>query len=140
MIREEVGEPPPFCYPIYFIPVDDGSAEELVYIGKTSSSKGRFSGGHAAVTKLHHPDYDGKKKWLYLGCVALLTEDRDILPLEFVSPMQLSLQLLDSVERQLIYYFKPPLNTQGKAAPSATMPCYLQIQNFRSRFLDGKFV
>jgi hypothetical protein len=141
MIREELGDPPPLCYPIYLITVGDGEAERLVYVGKTSSSKGRFKGGHAAFTKLLDPRYDGKQKRLYLGAIVLLTEDKSYQPLEWVKPLATAESLLASIEAQLIFEFKPELNTHHVHADNAKWPVILHIQNFSSvtSFLSDKF-
>jgi hypothetical protein len=86
MIREGLGDPPPQCYPLYFLTCGTAPNEHLVYIGKTSSSSGRFRGGHRAISLLHHPKYEGLLKTIYLGCVMLLNED-DYLPLEWIEPI-----------------------------------------------------
>lgn len=140
MIKEELGEPPAQCYPIYFISVGNDDNEKLVYVGKTSSSNGRFSGGHAAITKLHHPDYSGLEKNIYLGCITLLTDEKKTIPLELVNPIELATKILKSAENQLIYRFKPPLNTHGINNNRADMPFSIHIQNFISQFLNDSFV
>jgi hypothetical protein len=71
LILDRLGPPPVGSYPIYFITASSRGAERVVYIGKTSARKGRFAGGHAALTKLHHPRYVESAKRLYLGCVPL---------------------------------------------------------------------
>jgi hypothetical protein len=87
LIQKELGDPPPVAYPIYIISIKGESlSEKVVYIGKTSSNNKRFKGGHAAITKLHAPQYDGLEKKLYLACVILLKND-SYLPLEWISPL-----------------------------------------------------
>lgn len=130
MITSKLGEPPPLCYPIYLITVGDHDAERLVYIGKTSSSNGRFKKGHAALSKLHHPKYDGLTKRIYLGAVVLLANDGSCQPLEWVKPLGSALTILDSIEAQLIHAFKPELNLQHVHSNNATWPVSLHIQNF----------
>lgn len=105
------GKPPLACYPIYLITVGDGENERLVYIGKTSSKSSRFSSGHAALTKLHHPKYDGLSKRVYLCCVVFLKDGHEI-PIEWIKPFEFAENLLESFEANLIYWNKPELNTQ----------------------------
>ena len=141
MIKSELGEPPLLCYPIYMISIESGGLERVVYIGKTSSSNGRFKGGHAALTKLLHPEYDGMPKRLYLGALVLLAEDKSYQPLEWVKPLERAEQLLASIEAQLIYKFKPELNTQHVEVFNATWPVSIHIQNFsgETNFLNDEF-
>jgi hypothetical protein len=128
MILDECGVPPRACYPIYMFTVKKGEFEEAVYFGKTSSRFSRFSGGHTAAIKIHHPKYDGFEKRVYFGCVNFLDKD-NYLPLEWIHPKQFSLALLDSIESQLIYNFKPEFNTQKKNRYLATYPTTIHIQN-----------
>ena len=141
MIRKELGAPPPLCYPIYLISVGDGDAEKLVYVGKTSSSKGRFRGGHAAFGKLLNPTYDGLPKRVYLGAIVLLDDDKLYQPLEWVKPIERAESLLKSVEAQLIYRYKPELNTHHIGVDNAKWPVSLHIQNFSgvTSFLHDEF-
>lgn len=71
------GEAPLACYPIYLITVGDDENERLVYIGKTSSKSSRFSSGHSAITKLHHPKYDNLSKRIYLCCVVFFKKQQN---------------------------------------------------------------
>lgn len=141
MIREELGEPPPLCYPIYLITVGEGEAERLVYVGKTSSSQGRFRGGHAAFGKLLNPTYDGHPKRIYLGAIVLLADDKSYQPLEWVKPLERAESLLKSIEAQLIYCYKPELNTHHVQSDNAEWPVSLHIQNFSgvTSFLHDEF-
>lgn len=147
MIIDELGYPPPQCYPIYFISVGKGDDEKLVYVGKTSSSSNRFAGGHAAITKLHRPEYVNLDKTIYLGCVMLLSDKKEYVPLEFVSPLEIANKVLESVEYQLIYNLQPILNVKGKKRNKSKMPFLIHIQNFtlklsddESNFLNDKFI
>ncbi|WP_157662074.1 hypothetical protein [Burkholderia ubonensis] len=141
MIRQQLGSPPPLCYPLYLISVGDGTDERLVYVGKTSSGKGRFKGGHAAFSKLLAPKFDGQPKRVYLAAIVLLSDDASYQPLEWVKPIDTAELLLQSIEAQLIYFFKPELNTQHVHKFNAKWPVSLHIQNFTgvTSFLDGKF-
>ena len=130
MIRESLGEPPRQCYPIYLITVGEGSAEKLVYVGKTSSNHRRFRSGHAAFCKLLNPQYDGQPKRIYLGTVLLLTDDNSYFPLEWIKPLDRADSILKSVEAQLIYSYKPELNTHHIRTNNAEWPLSLHIQNF----------
>jgi hypothetical protein len=142
MIKEQLGQPPTHCYPIYIFSVGSDKEERPVYIGKTSSENGRFSGGHLACTKLHNPKYDGLQKRLYLGCVMLLDEGQEYLPLEWVHPYEDAEQLLRDIEAQLIYHFKPELNTLLKKKPIAKFRTQIHLQNMSgfSDFLNDVFV
>ncbi|MED0320369.1 hypothetical protein RCU64_13140 [Escherichia coli] len=105
------GEAPLACYPIYLITVGDDENERLVYIGKTSSKSSRFSSGHSAITKLHHPKYDNLSKRIYLCCVVFLKNSKTI-PIEWIKPFDFAEKLLSEFEANLIYWNKPELNTQ----------------------------
>jgi hypothetical protein len=143
MILEALGPPPSHCYPLYFISIKNPNTgdETLVYIGKTSSSKNRFSGGHSAFTKLHHPRYDGFSKKVYLGTVMLIDDSGEYLPLEAAQPLAYAEQILRSVEGQLIFDLKPELNVQGVNRETSKLPLDLiHIQNTVSPFLRDQFV
>ncbi|PKG24373.1 GIY-YIG nuclease family protein [Niallia nealsonii] len=131
MILDELGNPPDACYPIYMFTVKRDTFEEVLYIGKTSSKFSRFSGGHTAAVKMHHPKYDGFEKRVYFGCITFLNENNS-LPLEWIHPKNFSLELLDSIESQLIHSLKPTLNTQKKKNYCALHPTSIHIQNTTS--------
>jgi hypothetical protein len=130
MIRDELGDPPSQCSPIYLITVGTGPVERVVYIGKTSSEKSRFLGGHSALSKLLNPVYDGLHKQIYLGSVFLVTDEKSLLPLEWIQPLASSEMILKSVEAQLIYEFKPELNTHNVEVDNAGWPILVHIQNY----------
>ena len=136
-IVEKLGPPPVLCYPIYILAVAKPGEQRPVYIGKTSTSSGRFRGGHAALTKLHDPKYEGYAKKVYLGTVVLLGNDGEYQPLEWVKPLEKAQKLLASIEAQLIYDLKPELNTQHVSTYNAKWPVQLHIQNFAD---DSKFL
>jgi len=143
MIREELGEPPTLCYPLYLISVGDDSEERVVYVGKTSATQPRFRQGHAALTKLLHPKYDGMSKRVYFGSVVLLSNDVEYFPLEWVRPLEMAKQLLSSIEAQVIYHFMPELNTHHVYHDNVKWKFpSLHIQNFTNvtEFLDDEFV
>lgn len=142
LIRSELGEPPPLCYPIYLITVGDGPTETLVYVGKTSSNQGRFRGGHAAFTKLLHPDYDGQAKRVYLGAIVLLDSEKSYIPLEWIKPVEGAEALLSSIEAQIIFRLKPDLNVHHVNSDNASWPVSIHIQNFTgaTEFLHDEFL
>lgn len=112
------GDAPLACYPIYLITVGDDVNETLVYIGKTSSKSSRFSSGHSAITKLHHPKYSNLTKRIYLCCVVFLKDGKEI-PIEWIKPLAFAEKLLSEFEANLIFWKKPELNTQHmKSEPS----------------------
>lgn len=134
MILEELGEPPLPSLPIYLITVKDNDKETIVYIGKTEN-KSRFSGGHSAALKLHAPEYEGKEKKIYRSTI-WFHDDDEYLSLDWIQPEKLSIELLDSVESQLIYRFQPDLNVLKKKKNYAKWDFYIHLQNF----LDGQFL
>lgn len=140
MIRGELGQPHEACLPIYMVTVTTKGREQLVYIGETSSERSRFAGGHAIFSKLHDPKYYRSRKDIYL-CTVMLTTDDEYLPLEWVHPLSSALELLRSIEAQLIYDLKPELNLQGKKRHLARKPFVIHIQNFlgHKQFLDDHF-
>ncbi len=141
MIRDQLGRPPPLCYPIYLITIGEGETEKLVYVGKTSSNQARFKGGHTAFGKLMNPIYDGLPKRIYLCAVVLLADDKSYQPLEWVKPLERAEMLLKSIEAQLIYSYKPELNTHHVQSDNAKWPVSLHIQNFSgvTSFLNDEF-
>lgn len=142
IIIDKLGHPPSACYPVYMVTVGEGNEEKVVYIGKTSAKTARFGSGHQMATKLHYPQYNGLAKRLYQGCVTLLTEDKEYLPLEWIHPLSSAEEILRSVEAQLIYDLKPELNTHHKVVYNATFPIVLHIQNFSgtSNYLNDHFI
>ena len=142
MIREELGDPPNFCYPIYIFSVGDKEKERAVYVGKTSSSTSRFCNGHVVCAKLHRPEYEAMSKRLYLGTIVLLADDKEYQPLEWVHPFEKAIETLNSIEAQLIYDLKPELNTHHKDENNVTVPITpIHIQNFteQTNFLNDHF-
>ncbi len=129
MIREEIGEPPLPCCPIYFVTIGKGKSEEIVYIGKTSSNSSRFAGGHSVALKLHSPKYNGYQKLIYQCLIILLDNNKDYLPLEWISPLSEANAILESIESQLIYEFKPEFNIQKKINYCAKHPFHIHIQD-----------
>lgn len=142
MIVDQLGPPPPHCYPLYFLAVRDRqtNVETVVYVGKTSSNKNRFAGGHGAFTKLHHPDYEGMDKLAYLGTVMLIDTKGDYLPLEAVRPLERAEQMLRAIEAQLIYELDPPLNVQARQRNLSSLPIDIHIQNTVSTLLRDYFI
>jgi len=142
IITSELGAPPLPCYPIYFVSVGHDENERPIYVGKTSAKTKRFQSGHHIATKLHDSKYNGLSKKIYLGCVMLLTDDKDYLPLEWVHPLLAAEKILNSIESILIYNFKPELNIRGRKTCNPSFPVRLHLQNDseNSSFLDDQFV
>ncbi|ULR43208.1 hypothetical protein [Rhizobium sp. K102] len=129
MILESCGEPPRQAYPLYFITTRETKGEDvIVYIGKTSSRSKRFSGGHAAISKLHAPKFQSADKRLYLGCVTFVDRKGKHAPLEMMQPLHTAQMLLADLEMQLIYHFQPELNTKGKQNQLSRLEQTVQIQ------------
>jgi hypothetical protein len=140
MIIEELGNPPKITYPIYMITVKKDDDEKIVYIGQTSSSKNRFKSGHAAITKLHRSDYDGFEKKLYQCAVMFLNNHSELVPLEWIKPLEKAKMLLNSIEAQLIFHFQPELNTNLKKNDKTTIYVQLHCQNHHNYFMHDEFV
>ncbi|MCE5180694.1 MAG: GIY-YIG nuclease family protein [Betaproteobacteria bacterium] len=127
-IKTELGDPPPPSLPIYLISCVGEEKEELVYVGKTKNTS-RFDGGHSAALKLHAPDYINKKKNIYRSTVWFYVDD-EYISLDWIQPDKLALELLDSLESQLIYNFQPTLNTHKKKKNLTKWDFQIHIQNF----------
>lgn len=130
------------CCPIYIVTTGEKEFEKIVYIGKTSSKKNRFKGGHSVALKLHHPKYNGLKKNIYFASVMLLNNEKEYIPLEFISTFNGAEKMLLEVEASLIYYFKPELNVINKKRANYDMNSLIHIQNNsqKSYFLNDKFI
>lgn len=111
-ILTKLGEAPLPSLPIYLISCGDGDDEELVYVGKTKNTS-RFYGGHSAALKLHAPEFQSKSKHIY-RCTTWFFIDNEYISLDWIQPEQVALDILDSIESQLIYWLQPPLNTHKK--------------------------
>ena len=139
-IREELGEPPHPCLPIYIITVGSNETERVVYVGKTKSAS-RFTGGHSTALKLHAPEYDGLKKSIY-RCSVWFDIDDEYVAIDWIEPESLALNLFDSVESQLIYDLQPELNIdKRKKITSKCLLNSIHIQNLSStEILNDHFV
>ncbi|MGF2144415.1 hypothetical protein ACQUEF_03565 [Vagococcus fluvialis] len=137
-IESELGKPPLACKPIYIMTVEKEGVEEVVYIGKTNSSSNRFNNGHAAITKLHGPEYGGKKR-IYLATVMFLSED-EYVPLEFLEDFNEMDALLIAIEGTLINHFKPDLNTHNRKETIHSVNSQVHIQNFVGSILNDSFI
>ena len=138
-IVETLGPPPLNSYTIYMMTVSnaDGSEERVVYIGKTNSESHRFRGGHAAISKLHAPNYQGLRKKIYFGCIVGFDDDCNYIPIDWIQPEMGRDGILSDIEYQLIYCTQPELNDTGKETCRAKNRVSLYVQNFCSRVLDG---
>ena len=133
MILDQCGPVPLQSYPLYFITTKiDAGPETIVYIGKTSSKSKRFSGGHTAISKLHHPKFSSAEKRLYLGCVTFMDKAAEYVPLEMIQPLSAAEQLLADLEMQLIYHFQPELNTSGKRRRLSKIEQLIHLQGLNS--------
>ncbi len=81
----------------------------LISLGLTSK-KSRFSNGHLAALKLHNPIYNGYNKRVYFGTVMFLSDDKEYVPLEFISPYSRAERYLSEMEAYLIERLNPELN------------------------------
>ncbi|WP_336234828.1 hypothetical protein [Achromobacter dolens] len=139
IILEELGPPPPYCYPLYIISVDDGRSERIAYIGKMSSRTPRFRNGHPAVTKLHAPEYEGRVKRVYLCSVVFRGVDFTYATIEQIQSVNYADAILASLESQLIYYFKPPLNSSSSVTENSKWKWSISLANNtgQTNFLSG---
>ena len=140
MVREALGDPPQPTLPIYMIGLEkDGKYGDPVYIGITRTSS-RFSGGHKAALCLHHPKFDGYTKYLYRAAV-WFHNDNEYLPLEWLQPDATANTILESIESQLIFDFKPAINERKKNNECATVPLEIHVENFcDDAFVKDRFV
>lgn len=129
-ILKELGKPPLGSYNIYLITIYNENEEKIVYIGKTDSKKSRFSNGHLAALKLHNPIYDLYKKRVYFGTIMFLDDYCNYLPLEYITPLEKSQDLLANIKKLLISYFKPALNIQNIYSIDNEFNVVFHIQNF----------
>lgn len=136
-IKEKLGKPPLFCKPLYIMTVEQNGIEEVVYIGKTNSFSSRFSNGHAAITKLHDPKFEGVKR-IYLATVMFLSEN-EYIPLEFLDDFKEIKDLLIAIEGTLINSIKPVLNIQNIDRTMHHIGSQVHIQNFVRKVLNDKF-
>lgn len=138
-ILTELGETPLPSLPIYLISCGDGDDEELVYVGKTKNTS-RFNGGHSAALKLHAPEYQNKPKKIY-RCTAWFYINDEYISLDWIQPEQLALDILDSIESQLIYWLQPQLNTHKKKKNLARWEFNIHIQNLIcGGFMNDNFI
>lgn len=112
ILAEALGPPPDPCRPLYIVAVRSGTAERIVYVGKTTSD-GRFKNGHRVAVELHHPKYAHDAKIVYL-CSIWLYIERHYVALEWLSPDELGVRVLDDVESQLIHELQPELNDRKR--------------------------
>lgn len=141
MILKELGNPPLCSYNIYIITIYNDKEERIVYIGKTDSKKSRFKNGHLAALKLHNPKYEGYKKRIYFGTIVFLSES-NVIPLEYITPLEYARTLLSYTESILIKNFKPELNTLLIDSNIDIPKIQFHIQNFTdtSPFLNDIFI
>ena len=116
--------------------------QKLVYIGKTDSKKSRFSNGHLAALKLHNPIYNGYNKRVYFGTVMFLSDDKEYVPLEFISPYSRAERYLSEMEAYLIERLNPELNKKKEPLHLLENLSSVLIQNFseENAFMKDFFV
>ncbi|MDO5151259.1 MAG: hypothetical protein Q4D76_17995 [Oscillospiraceae bacterium] len=141
-VLEELGEPPTCCYNIYFVSIYNDNEEKLVYVGKTDSQKSRFVNGHLVALKLHNPQYHDYYKRIYFGTVMFLSETREYVPLEFITPFQDAKRYLGEMEAFLIDRLQPELNVKNEKVGKLEHLGVVHIQNFSdvSDFMNDYFI
>ena len=128
-ILDVLGEPPDVSHPLYLITVRKDGKEQLMYVGKSSSSVSRFASGHSIAIKLLSPEYDGFEKLIYFVQVMLYNNEFGHLPLEFLGDQSLAEQILDDTESKLIYHLQPVLNVRKKKILMAKFDFTVLIEN-----------
>lgn len=112
-IINTIGQPPSPSLPIYILTVEENGVHRIVYIGKTTTSvRQRFSQGHAALSKLLDPKYDGKCKHiffceLYFGVI----QNFELIPIDFAENDNEKRAIVSIIETMLINAYNPELNT-----------------------------
>ena len=141
-ILEELGEPPACCYNVYFITIYNDNEEKLVYVGKTDSQKSRFINGHLAALKLHNPKYHDYYKRIYFGTIMFLSETKEYVPLEFITPFEEAQRYLGEMEAFLIDRLHPELNVKSEDAGELKDLGVVHIQNFSdiTYFMNDYFI
>jgi hypothetical protein len=141
-ILDELGEPPRCCYNLYFITIYNEVDEKLVYVGKTDSKKGRFINGHIAALKLHNPKYQRYNKRIYFGTIMFLSEIKEYIPLEFITPYSIAERYLGEMEALLIERLNPELNVKSERMGELKNLSVVHIQNYSgiSSFMNDFFV
>ena len=140
LLQEELGDPPPPCLPVYIIGLEgEGDLAGPVYVGITRSNN-RFAGGHKAALHLHDPKYEDYSKYLYRAAVWFLCGN-DYLPLEWLRPDDVANEILESIESQLIYEWKPAINVRKKKTDRTSIPLEIQVENFSGdEFVKDYFI
>lgn len=127
-----LGPPPPPSRPIYLITTERSGQYDILYVGKTTNTHQRFSGGHLALTKLLNPIYDGQRKSIFFCEVHFgVPENYSTASIDFVHGVHAQNQLIISIESLLINAYTPILNKISSNAfrpPHATQ-IDLSVQN-----------
>ncbi|MDZ4128417.1 MAG: hypothetical protein U1E02_30225 [Hydrogenophaga sp.] len=100
---------PAVSRPIYFISAEDDYFKTIVYVGQTSNLSSRFYGGHAAISKLHAPNYCNKEKYVYMCAVLVRIDQDDWVNIEYLRAAR---ELLTQLESQLILQLDPVFNSE----------------------------
>lgn len=123
--------------PIYLITVEAEDTQNIVYVGQTSGQSGRFVGGHAAITKLHDPIYNDRKKCIYMCGLQVRIDEDAWVDIEFL-PLDLARSYLSRVESQLILELDCALNGSETKDQNARQFIILHDNAQRLTQLDGK--
>lgn len=135
-ILDELGLPPLRCYALYLITVEQEGRERCVYVGQTNSKHHRFRSGHAAMTALHHPKFDGSIKRIYLAGIQMEDDDDHMFPVEWIHPIEQRQFVLNSIEARLILDLQPEINKRGRKKSDLGLDLPVRVQNLVSCFLD----
>ena len=130
-VTERLGSPPFNAYTIYLITTStqENNDETVVYVGKTNSQSHRFRGGHAAISKLHAPEYEGMQKRVYFGCLIGINDDDNYVPIDWLVEENGRDKVLANIEHQLIFNLQPALNSEGKGKCLAEVRVPVHVQN-----------
>ncbi len=129
---------PPVSQPIYFIAVGAGARPaNIVYVGQTSSTTGRFDNGHVAATRLNDPSYDGRPKRVHMCEVQVRIDEDTWVNIEF---LRAGKALLTQLEAQLILQLDPVFNAPRTKDPRAGAFVVLHDNAQRLHPLDGMYL
>ena len=95
-----------------------------------------------AALKLHNPIYNGYNKRVYFGTVMFLSDDKEYVPLEFISPYSRAERYLSEMEAYLIERLNPELNKKKEPLHLLENLSSVLIQNFseENAFMKDFFV